>query len=206
MLLSLSWLLLMNIVVLIFNLVPAFPLDGGRIARALVWRVTGDNAARDPHRGEARPGFAVILAGVGIWLLVSRPRLGGLWLIISRSCSASRRGAALVQTALTERIEGVRVADIMDRQPVAIPSSTAVSQALDEYFLRYGWSWFPVVDEKAASWASAPGARAGAVDAGEGWLTVGSVLESEEPAGGGSTRTDRSPNCSSPSRWAASAR
>jgi predicted transcriptional regulator len=92
----------------------------------------------------------------------------------------SARGA-LMQTALTERIEGVRVSDIMDRQPVAIPSITPVGEALENYFTRYGWSWFPVVDEAGHFMGISRQERLQeAVDRGEGWLTVGAVLETEE--------------------------
>jgi len=88
-----------------------------------------------------------------------------------------------VQTALNERIEGVRVADIMDTQPVAIPSTTAVGEALDAYFLRYGWDWFPVVDERERFLGIVRrGALEAARDRGEGWLTVGAALESDEAA------------------------
>ena len=59
--------------------------------------------------------------------------------------NGSARGAAM-QTAITSRIGDVRVADVMDREPVAIPGDISVEQALDEYFLRYRWPWFPVVD------------------------------------------------------------
>ena len=51
-----------------------------------------------------------------------------------------------MQTAITGRIEGLRVDDVIDREPVAIPGELNVEQALDEYFLRYRWPWFPVVD------------------------------------------------------------
>ncbi len=66
-LLSLSWLVPMNILILVFNLVPAFPLDGGRIARAIVWRVTGDKQRGTQIAAQLGQGFAVLLAGVGIW-------------------------------------------------------------------------------------------------------------------------------------------
>ncbi len=76
----------------------------------------------------------------------------------------------------------------MDRQPVAIGAGTAVSQALDEYFLRYGWSWFPVIDADGRFLGIARQERLQtAHDAGEGWLTVGAVVESEEA---GSWRVD----------------
>ena len=147
-LLSLSLLLPMNVLLLVFNLVPAFPLDGGRIARSIIWRITGDKtrAGRGSRRGSDRR-FAVVLAGVGIWLLVSLHTFGGLWLIAMAYLLGQSARGAILQSALNERIEGVRVADIMDSHPVAIPAQLPVSQALDEYFLRYGYAWFPVLDE-----------------------------------------------------------
>jgi Zn-dependent protease len=180
-LLSLSWLLLMNILILIFNLVPAFPLDGGRIARALVWRATQDKQRGTRVAAKLGQWFAVLLAGVGIAWMLGTGSFGGLWLVALAFLLGQSARGALVQTALTEKIEGVRVADIMDRQPVAIPAGTPVSQALDEYFLRYGWSWFPVVDTDGRFLGIARQARVQAThDGGEGWLTVGAVLESEE--------------------------
>lgn len=177
-LLALSWLLFWNVLLLVFNLVPAFPLDGGRIARAIIWRRTGDKTRGTRIAAQMGRAFAFILAGVGIWWAVSLGSFGGLWLIaIAFLLGQSARGA-LIQTAVTERIEGVRVADIMDRQPVAIPSETAVTKALDEYFLRYGWSWFPVVDDDGHFMGIARQERLQAAqDRGEGWLTVGAVLE-----------------------------
>ena len=80
-LLSLSWLLPMNVLLLIFNLVPAFPLDGGRIARALVWRVTGSKRRGTRAAAKLGEGFAVLLAGVGVWLLLSSGSFSGLWLV-----------------------------------------------------------------------------------------------------------------------------
>ncbi len=82
-LLALSWLLLMNVAVLVFNLVPAFPLDGGRIARAIVWRITGDKRRGTRTAAQLGQGFAVILAGLGIYLTLSGGRaLSGIWLIL----------------------------------------------------------------------------------------------------------------------------
>ncbi|HEY6396617.1 MAG TPA: site-2 protease family protein [Solirubrobacteraceae bacterium] len=181
-LLSLSWLLFWNVLLLFFNLVPAFPLDGGRIARSIVWRVTGDKQRGTRIAAKLGQGFAVLLAGVGVWLMVSYRSFTGLWLIaIGFLLGQSARGA-IMQTALSERIEGVRVADVMDPEPVAISSQTPVAQALDEFFLRYGWAWFPVVDDRGRFVGITRRERLDtAHDAGESWLTVGSVLEDGEP-------------------------
>ena len=67
-----------------------------------------------------------------------------------------------MQTEFASRIEGIRVADVMDAEPVAIPEDASVERALDEYFLRYRWPWFPVVD--AAQRFRGPDRR-GAADA-----------------------------------------
>ncbi len=180
-LLSLSWLLLMNILILIFNLIPAFPLDGGRIARAAIWKVTGDKQRGTRLAAQLGRGFAVILAGVGLFLFLDGAGVTGLWLVaIAFLLGQSARGA-IVQTQLTERIEGVRVSDVMDHQPVAIPSNTPVNHALEQFYLRYGWSWFPVVDEGGHFLGLARQERVEtARGSGEGWLTVGSCVESEE--------------------------
>jgi Zn-dependent protease len=182
-LLSLSWLVPMNILILIFNLVPAFPLDGGRIARALVWHVTGDKRRGTRAAAQLGQAFAILLAGVGIWWILTHDAFGGIWLVALAFLLGQSARGALVQSAMTERIEQVRVADIMDRQPVAIPADTPVSQALEDFFLRYGWSWFPVIDATGHFLGIARQERLQAsVDGGEGWLTSGSAVEAETGA------------------------
>jgi Zn-dependent protease len=180
-LLSLSWLVPMNVLILAFNLVPAFPLDGGRIARALVWRITGDKQRGTRTAAKLGQGFAVILGGIGIWWVLASGTLGGLWLVALAFLLGQSARGALVQSALTGRIEGIRVADIMDRHPVAVPSDTPGSTALEDYFLRYGWSWFPVVDARGRFVGIARQERLQtALDAGEGWLTIDGMLEAGE--------------------------
>ena len=180
-LLALSWLVPMNVLLLVFNLVPAFPLDGGRIARSAVWRLTGDKTRATRVAARLGQGFAVVLAGVGFYLMIGASSFSGLWLVaLAYLLGQSARGA-LVQSALGERIDGVRVADIMDEHPVAIPDTTPVTQALDEYFRRYQASWLPVLDAGGHVIGIAIAQRAQAsVDAGEGWVTIGSVLEDGE--------------------------
>ena len=190
-LLSLSWLLPMNVLLLAFNLVPAFPLDGGRVARSIVWRLTGDKRRGTQIAARTGQGFALVLAAFGLYWVSSGGGFGGFWLLaLAYLLWQSARGA-VVQSALSERIEGVRVADIMDTHPVALPAATPLRQALDEYFLRYRWSWFPVVDAAGRFLGIAREQRAqDSVDRGENWLTVDSVLESED-AGSWRVREDR---------------
>ena len=180
-LLALSWLLPMNVLLFVFNLVPAFPLDGGRIARSLVWRLTGEKARGTRVAAKLGQAFAVVLAGLGLWLMLGAGTLDGVWLLaLAWLLGQSARGA-IMQSALGERIDGVCVSDIMDAHPVAIPVQTPVAAALEEYFTRYRAPWLPVIDEhgRVAGIALAERAQA-AVDGGEGWLTIGSQLEDAE--------------------------
>ncbi len=141
-----AWLASINLLVLVFNLIPAFPLDGGRIARAIAWRVSGDRNRATRAAGRLGQAFSYLFIGVGILLFIEGDVIGGIWLgLVGIILGQSARGA-VVQTEFASRIEGIRVADVMDAEPVAIPEDASVERALDEYFLRYRWPWFPVVD------------------------------------------------------------
>jgi Zn-dependent protease len=143
----LAYLASINLLVLIFNLIPAFPLDGGRIARALAWWRTGDRNRATVIAASLGQLFSYLLIGLGIfWLVSSGDLIGGAWLVfIGLFLGQAARGAAY-QTTLLSKIEGLKVRDVMDAEPVVIPGDLTIGRALDEYFLRYRWPWFPVVD------------------------------------------------------------
>jgi len=141
-----AWLATINLLVLVFNLLPAFPMDGGRIVRAIAWWRTGDRTSATRFAAGLGRIFGYLFIAVGLALVFSGLVVSGVWLaMIGVIVNSSARGATM-QTAITGRIEGMRVADVMDRDPVAIPSEMSVEEALDQYFLRYRWPWFPVVD------------------------------------------------------------
>ncbi|MBA3262312.1 MAG: site-2 protease family protein [Thermoleophilaceae bacterium] len=145
----LGYLTTVNVFVLVFNLIPGFPLDGGRIARAIAWKLTGDRyrATRFAARLGRLAGWAMvavgglILAGVIGWDVIT-----GVWLIFIGIFLAQAARSAETQAAISGQIDHLRVADVMDAEPVAIPAELPLAQAEGEYFLRYGWPWFPVVD------------------------------------------------------------
>jgi Zn-dependent protease len=145
--LLLSFVVTMNVVLLVFNLVPAFPLDGGRIARAVVWKVTGDRVRATRVAARLGEGFSWLLMAYGVWRLLSGEVGGGLWAIVLGWLLGSAARGAVAQSAVTEKLEGVTVADVMDAEPVTIPATTTALAAYDSYFLRYhGWDWFAVVE------------------------------------------------------------
>ena len=141
-----AWLATINALILIFNLLPAFPMDGGRVARAIAWAYTGNRNQATRFAANLGRLFAYAFIAGGLALAFAGNFVFGVWLaFIGMFINGSARGATM-QTAITSRIGDVRVADVMDREPVAIPGDLSVEQALDEYFLRYRWPWFPVVD------------------------------------------------------------
>ncbi|HEY8867547.1 MAG TPA: site-2 protease family protein, partial [Solirubrobacteraceae bacterium] len=142
----LGWLVNINIFVLIVNLIPAFPLDGGRMLRAIAWWRTGDRnkATRFAARLGQGLGRGAVVAGL---LLVVIGELWGLWIALMGFLVARWAQAEDVNATIASRLEGLRVADVMDAEPVAIDAGTRLDHAEDQFFLRYGWPWFPVVDQ-----------------------------------------------------------
>jgi len=141
-----AWLAFINALVLVFNLLPAFPMDGGRVARALAWWKTGDRTSATRFAANLGRVFGYLFMAGGLALIFTGDIFSGVWLaLIGTVVNGSARGAAM-QTAISSRIDSILVADVMDREPVAIPGDISIEQALDEYFLRYRWPWFPVVD------------------------------------------------------------
>jgi len=141
-----SWLAVINGAVFVLNLVPAYPLDGGRMARAIAWRVTGDRNRGTRASARLSQGFAYLFIAAGISIGVTVDFFTGLWLVLVALFLNQAARGAVIQSNVSERLEGVTVADIMDREPVTVPDDAPLLRVEDEYFLRYRWPWFAVVD------------------------------------------------------------
>ncbi len=140
---------LANAALFILNMLPAFPLDGGRIARSLAWRISGDRNKATKLAAYMGQGFAGLMIGWGIYrLLGANDTADGLWWVVLGWMLGGAARAAVLQSNFATRIEGITAGDIMDSEPVVIPAGLAVERAYDEFFLRYqGWPWFAVVEE-----------------------------------------------------------
>ena len=143
----LGYLTIVNLTLLVFNLIPAFPLDGGRIARAIVWWRTGDRTKATKVAARLGRGFSFLMIAFGAYLaLVQEALVDGIWLAFVGYFLGQSATQAEKQSELTSRIDGLRVADVMDSEPVAVPADLTLDRAHDEFFLRYGFPWFPVTD------------------------------------------------------------
>jgi Zn-dependent protease len=142
----LGWLASINTILLAFNLVPAFPLDGGRIARAVAWKLTGDRNRGTRFSGRAGQAFAYLLIGYGVYLMLTSDSVNGLYTIVLGFFLHQAARGAVLSSAFSERLGAITVADVMDAEPVTIPAAASALSADDEFFLRYRWPWFAVVD------------------------------------------------------------
>ena len=135
-----------NVILLLFNLVPAFPLDGGRIARAIAWRLTGEKGRATRFAARMGQAFAILMVGYGLYRLADGDTWG-LWYVMLGWLLGSSARTAILQSDFSDRLEGITVADLMDDEPVTIPADTPAERAYEDFFLRYqGWDWFAVVD------------------------------------------------------------
>ncbi|MDA8069717.1 MAG: site-2 protease family protein [Actinomycetota bacterium] len=177
-LLALSWLLPMNVLIFVFNILPAYPLDGGRMTRALVWRLTGDKLRGTRAAARLGQGLGMLLGGLGLYLTLQSGSFTGIWLMLLAFMVWQSARMALNGTAAASRFSGVRVADIMDHEPVVVRGTASVERAYDESFLRYQRDWLPVIDGDGRFIGIARRERAHELLlAGEGSATVGSILE-----------------------------
>ncbi len=148
------WLGTVNLVVGTFNLIPGFPLDGGRILRAALWAAEGDlhKATLQASNVGQAVGWGFVVAGIAMFFGAHIPFFGhgpvsGLWLafvgwFLSSAAQGSYRGM-LVQDVLA----GVRVENLMRRSGYVLPSEATVASAVREWFMRSAEHAFPVVDE-----------------------------------------------------------
>jgi Zn-dependent protease len=174
----LGWLATVNVVVFVFNMLPAYPLDGGRIAKAIAWKVTGDR-----NRGlrvAARMGqfFAYALIGLGIFLFISGGSIDGIWFAVLGWLMAQAARGAVISSTFQERIDGVTVGDLMDTRPAWLPAQTTVLDAHDQYFAPNQWPWLAVAEESGAYRGVLTAERVeGALAAGQPALTAGELLD-----------------------------
>ncbi|HEX5225068.1 MAG TPA: site-2 protease family protein [Solirubrobacteraceae bacterium] len=140
-----GWLGLINVLLLVFNIVPAFPLDGGRIARAVIWLRTGDRNRATRASGRSGQAFALLVGLLGVWDFANGAVFGALTLVLAYFLYQAA-SQAVVAGALGSRIKDMTVSDIMDREPVTVPAQTTLLEAQEQFFLRYRWPWFAVVD------------------------------------------------------------
>ena len=133
-----------NIALALFNLLPGFPLDGGRIVRAIQWRRTGDFRRATALAADWGRGIAYGLIGLGALEIFTGSLMGGLWLIF---IALFLKGAASssYQSIIMEQVLGSgRVSEIMVHNPETVEAGATIAEAINQHFMRHGYGAFPV--------------------------------------------------------------
>jgi Zn-dependent protease/predicted transcriptional regulator len=130
-----------------FNLLPAFPLDGGRMLRAALWGWRGDVAWATRLAAGAGSWFGMALIVLGVIEVLHGDVIGGIWSVLIgmflRGAAAAELNALLMQRSLA----GVSVAAAMNREPVTVAADVPVATFVEDYVYRHHHRWFPVAEQ-----------------------------------------------------------
>lgn len=140
-----SYLGLINLVLATFNLVPAFPLDGGRVFRAAIWWWTGNLAKATGAAAATGRLLGTLLMVLGVFSVVSGNFIAGMWQALIGLFIIGAARSSEMHMILNEVFRDVPVRQIMVEHPVTVPADTPVEEIIERYFYRHGHKVFPVV-------------------------------------------------------------
>ena len=136
-----------NLILLVFNLIPAFPLDGGRVLRSILWATTGSLRRATQWASAAGQAFAWLLIAWGIIQFFGGNWLGGIWSgLIGMFLNNAAQGS-YQQVLIRNALKGEPVRRFMNSQPIVVPSTLDLSRWVEEYVYRFHHRTFPVVSE-----------------------------------------------------------
>jgi Zn-dependent protease/CBS domain-containing protein len=140
----LTWI---NVALGVFNLIPGFPLDGGRVLRAVMWWRTGSLARATKWASDIGKGFAVALMVLGGFQIFAGMLIGGLWMLFIGIFLRGIAEGGYQELVVRQSLEGVHVREVMVKDVVTVSPHLSVDRLISEYFLRYGFKGFPVVGD-----------------------------------------------------------
>ncbi|MCL0034485.1 site-2 protease family protein [Dehalococcoidia bacterium] len=144
-----AWLGLINIVLAVFNLIPGFPLDGGRVLRAIIWWRTGNLRSATRIASAIGRGVGYLFIFGGIWM-VFQGNWGGLWMAFIGWFIQNAAAGSYHQVVLQDMLQGHPVSEVMMRDCPAVPPELTLEELVDDYILGSGRRCFPVVEGNRA--------------------------------------------------------
>jgi len=143
----LAWLGYVNLILLVFNLLPALPLDGGRVLRAVLWQTRRDFAWATNVAASIGRGFGYLLIGVGVFLFIFQGAFSGAWLAFIGWFLLGAAGSEQRYLAARQALGGLRVRDLMTLDPVTVSAGYTVGRFMDEVAWQQRHTTYPVVDD-----------------------------------------------------------
>lgn len=142
----LQYISLLNVILAIFNLLPGFPLDGGRLFRAIVWKITGDMTRATRLASAGGRWLAYALIALGLLSAFAGNVLGGMWLVFIGWFLRNAAISTYQQHLLLDVLSGVRAGQAMTPEPETVPPDATVRELMDDYFMRRRYASYPVTD------------------------------------------------------------
>ena len=140
------YLMRINFILALFNMIPGFPLDGGRVLRALIWKISNNFQRSTQIASASGQIVAFAFIGLGIFTIFNGQLMDGLWLAFIGWFLQNAASSAVSQVNMQERLRGSTVAQAMSRDCVEIPSLISLNQLVQERVLSNGQHCFFVVD------------------------------------------------------------
>lgn len=141
-----AWLGYINLSLLVFNLLPALPLDGGRLLRAALWHRRGDLAWATSIAAGIGRGFGYLFIGIGIAMFILQGSFSGAWLAFIGWFLLGAASAEARYIAAEEALEGVRVRDLMVTDPVTVDADLSLGQFMDDVARSRRFTTYPVLE------------------------------------------------------------
>jgi len=136
-----------NLILAIFNLVPAFPLDGGRVLRAIIWHFKGDLRLATKIASSAGALFGYMLIFSGVFVLMAGDFINGIWVAFIGWFIQQMSQASYQQTVFSDIFKNIQVKDFMTPEVVTVDYLQSVQELVDSYFYKYKYAVFPVLRE-----------------------------------------------------------
>ncbi|MGH7502518.1 MAG: site-2 protease family protein [Longimicrobiales bacterium] len=145
----LAYVAVLNYALAIFNLLPGFPLDGGRLLRAIVWKATGNlrRATRIASTGGRWLGY--LLMAIGLLFAFQGNIVGGLWFVLIGWFLRNTAAASYQEHLVSDLLSGVRAAQVMTPYPISVPPALSLQRFFDEHVRHTRFVAFPVIDGDA---------------------------------------------------------
>jgi Zn-dependent protease/CBS domain-containing protein len=142
--LVLGYLAFVNVAVLIFNLLPAFPLDGGRVLRSILWAIMGNLRRATWWAALFGQGFAWLLIALGAMSFFAGNILNGIWLVLIGLFLKDAARGSYRQVVVRQMLQGEPVSRFMNPQPIVVPPDLDLRDWVEDYVYRYHRKLFPV--------------------------------------------------------------
>lgn len=136
-----------NAILAVFNLVPAFPLDGGRVLRSILWHLKNDLRWATRIASNCGAGFGLILIFLGIISFLNGNIIGGLWLFLIGMFLRGASQTSYQQLLIRKAFEGEQVRRLMNSEPITVPPWLSIRDFVEEYIYKYHFKMFPVQED-----------------------------------------------------------